>query len=232
MGPASTPDRRHARAHPALSILLLLSLCTGGCFFRDHPTAPSAYRLTGAVQLVAYLVDDGGRFLGNRVITDASGIPVELMDRQNVVASTTTVRGQYTFDAVPKGAYRVRARVSADLLPELSDVTVPLTVIDRDIRAGEVLSLSSFGDLTPAPNPSRGTLFVSFQLPNRMDVDIRVLDLGGRVLQHVLHATLEKGDQLVGWNGRNDTGGVMGPGLYWFALRDASGPRVHLILRT
>src|SRR5262249_43831211 len=75
--------------------------------------------------------------------------------------------------------------------------------------------------LTCAPNPARDELRLSYTLTAASDVDLFVADLGGRSVMR-----LDSGMQLPGvhamtWDGRNDSGQRLAPGVYWVTLRAA-----------
>jgi hypothetical protein len=76
----------------------------------------------------------------------------------------------------------------------------------------------------PSPNPSRNSAHVAFTLPRADHAQLRVLDLGGRVVR-----TLAEGDFTAGlhestWDGRDIAGAVAPAGIY-FASLEVDGHR-------
>src|SRR5712691_7008226 len=146
--------------------LLLLSGCG-----RHSPAAPNP-GLSGPVVLVGYLTDSLAKFVGTRVFADADGIPVELVSGPDVVATTTTVKGRYTFTGLKRGSYVARTRVTPDLIAQ----THVLTVTEALVMVGDTLRLQSRGDLYPYPNPFRGSVITLFVMPVSAQASLRVLD--------------------------------------------------------
>src|SRR5258706_11029138 len=155
---------------------LLPGLATAGALLlsgcgRSSPAAPNP-GLSGPVVLVGYLTDTTGRFVGTRVFADADGIPVELVSGTDVVATTTTVKGRYTFTDLNRGSYITRTRVTPDLIA----ATHPLTVTDALVMVADTLRLQSRGDLYPYPNPFHRSLITLFGMPVSAQASLRVLD--------------------------------------------------------
>jgi len=206
----------------ALVAAALLSACG-----RDDPTAPSAFRISGKVELVGFLTAADGHFTGTRTVTDADDVRVELLDATGAVDSTLTVAGRYTFTNVPRGAYRLRAWIGR----EAGDRTTEVTAVDRDVDVGDALLLESRGDLYPVPNPFHTAVLGYFTLPTRMDVLIRVHDLRGNVLQVLQDGPLPEGRQELLWTGRDAAGRAVPLGAYWLTVRTSEGVRAQLVFR-
>jgi hypothetical protein len=63
-----------------------------------------------------------------------------------------------------------------------------------------------------------------------MQGDIRVYDLGGRVVQLLYAGPLEPGLQQLFWDGREADGAPAARGAYWLTLRGDDGLRAQLVL--
>jgi len=74
--------------------------------------------------------------------------------------------------------------------------------------------------LTAAPNPShsRGTTF-SIEMDRAGDQRVLVCDLQGRVVRHLQNGFFPAGSRTVSWDGRNDSGVVVPPGVYLGMLK-------------
>ncbi len=140
------PGLRLAR-HLALACLAAACGCSS-----DRPMAPRAHALSGHVVLSGPFVDAAGNLAGTRVLGDADGVAVELLDGNRVLAHTTTTAGVYRFTGLVSGVYTARTRVNE----AVQDETNPLTIADADIAAADTLRLAASGDLFPVPtDPGR-----------------------------------------------------------------------------
>lgn len=74
------------------------------------------------------------------------------------------------------------------------------------------------------PNPTRGPLLVSFELPRAARVSARVMDLLGREVRRIEDGERSSGLQMVAWDGRDALGRHVAPGLYMIRL-DVDGVR-------
>ncbi len=81
----------------------------------------------------------------------------------------------------------------------------------------------------PAPNPFRGSCAVAFDLPARADVELRVLDVRGRLVRVLEAGVREAGEHRAAWDGRDAAGHPAAPGLYFLELR---GPGIREARKT
>ena len=73
----------------------------------------------------------------------------------------------------------------------------------------------------PMPNPLIGTSLVRFDLARGARVRLEVFDLTGRRVAELASRAFEPGGYSVRWNGRDDAGSAVGPGLYFVRLSAA-----------
>jgi len=195
---------------------LLGVLLVGAC---SKPTGPGVHTVTGHVTLIGYLVDDSSKFAGTRVVGDADDVPVELVYGDRVVARTLTVNGAYRFTGIGPGGYRARTAAGP-----LLDETNTLTIADDDIMAADTLRLVAAGNLFPVPNPMQSDMRVVFYLSDTARVDIRVADLAGLAVRHIVaDSTILPGTKVAGWDGNDDSGHRVSAGMYWLIFH-AEGP--------
>lgn len=72
-----------------------------------------------------------------------------------------------------------------------------------------------------APNPSRGgETEIAFGLPAPADIELRIFDLQGRQVRSLASGTREAGLHRVRWDGRDDSGMKVSPGIYWYRYSD------------
>jgi hypothetical protein len=70
----------------------------------------------------------------------------------------------------------------------------------------------------PRPNPSRGGVAFAFELPRETRVTLRVFAASGARLRTVVDGTMAAGAHEMVWNGRDDRGRALPPGMYWARL--------------
>ena len=213
----------------ALVAALMLAACS------KEPVAPGVHTLSGHVKLTGFLVDAAGNFAGTRVVGDADDVPVELVFGDRVIARTLTVDGVYRFDGIGRGGYTARTAMGL-----LHDETNPLTIAHSDVAAADTLRLVAMGDLYPVPNPIGHRTTIYFFLNDTTRVDMRVVDLAGRPVRHVVdHFIFPDGLMAAGWDGRDDSAHVVPYTMFWLifegrSLRDTLGlldERIHLLFR-
>ena len=77
--------------------------------------------------------------------------------------------------------------------------------------------------LAPArPNPTRGTTEIRYQLPTSAPVKIRVYNVAGQLVRTLVDAKQDAGYKSVTWDGRNDRGSHVGPGVYLYRMEAGS----------
>ncbi len=76
------------------------------------------------------------------------------------------------------------------------------------------------------PNPFNPATVISYHVPSRTTVDLRIYDLSGRLVRVLRNAVVEEGGgHEVGWDGRDDSGTAQVSGVYVYRL--AVGDRVE-----
>lgn len=74
-------------------------------------------------------------------------------------------------------------------------------------------------ELAPAPNPTSGRTTFSFRLPETGHVSIDVYDLRGRRVAQVFDGPTLTTQSAVEWNGTDDAGQAIAPGIYLVKMR-------------
>lgn len=77
--------------------------------------------------------------------------------------------------------------------------------------------------LPPAPNPSVGQTSVSFELPVAESVELGVYDVVGAHVARLASGWTAAGSHTLAWDGRDDSGRAVQPGLYWLRMTTSSG---------
>jgi flagellar hook assembly protein FlgD len=77
--------------------------------------------------------------------------------------------------------------------------------------------------LDPAmPNPARGATSISFSLPRREEIVLRLIDASGRAVRALQSGVMEAGAHRTEWDGRDDSGNRVASGTYWIELSGGS----------
>ena len=77
---------------------------------------------------------------------------------------------------------------------------------------------------TSKPNPSRGALFVRFELAAEENVEVALFDVSGREVRTLTKASYPAGPHEVAWDGLDQSGRPAAPGVYLVRLK---GPRTQ-----
>jgi outer membrane protein assembly factor BamB len=82
-------------------------------------------------------------------------------------------------------------------------------------------SLSRNGriEISNYPNPFNPATVISFTLPLAAKVDLRVYDVGGRLVSVLADGTMTGGTHEVAWNGKDSRGRQLASGIYFYRLR-------------
>jgi len=75
------------------------------------------------------------------------------------------------------------------------------------------------------PNPARNRMGFSFSLPSDAFVAVRLYDASGRLVRTLLDAAMSAGTYYAYWNGTDNAGRRVAPGIYYYELR-ATGKRL------
>jgi hypothetical protein len=73
--------------------------------------------------------------------------------------------------------------------------------------------------LGPArPNPFTGQVAISYSLPVAAQVNLRVFNLAGQVVQTLVDGREQPGFKNVSWNGKDGSGRALASGVYFYRL--------------
>lgn len=171
--------------------------------------------MQGRVRLVGQLFDLSGNPLGTQSVDDASGVPIYLLDQAGArIDSTNAEGGEYRFEDVPAGTYRVASRVLPSLLIEGG-----LFSLDRAGTAdADTLTLAFQGEMRTSPNPPEEIGFgYEFDAQSAGRYEIQMLSLSLEPIWAVSDSTVG-GFNHIHWSGRDDHGQPITAGPYWAVL--------------
>jgi len=72
------------------------------------------------------------------------------------------------------------------------------------------------------PNPFSGSTNLSVRLPAAGSVDLKVYDNSGRVVRTLARGASVTARALFPWDGRNDKGEAVAPGIYFYRVKSAT----------
>jgi len=82
-----------------------------------------------------------------------------------------------------------------------------------------------------SPNPMSSSCVVSFNLPTEDHVVVRVFDVSGRLIRHLLDGSHPPGDYSLLWDGRDDVGREVQAGAYFAKIQKGQEARtVRVVL--
>ena len=85
----------------------------------------------------------------------------------------------------------------------------------------------------PYPNPSTQNLAISYQLPNRSMISLKMYDINGRLVRTLVDEEKEPGDYRVIWDRRDEKNRAVVNGIYFsrFSVDDYNATRKLVLLR-
>jgi hypothetical protein len=184
----------------------------------SNPAGPGGSIVSGTVVLVATLTDSVGSLLGERRVTDATGLPIELVRGDSVLATVPSQNGAFRFTAVNRGSYVVRTEVVAAPAVEL-----PVLVQGSSIQLGAPLRIEPSPNLLTYPNAFRRAEGLAIECVPTIagPVDVEALTVGLQVVWHLrFAANWPPGDLFhVHWNAIDDAQAPVAAGTYWIRAR-------------
>lgn len=103
---------------------------------------------------------------------------------------------------------------------------------DQAVDVPQIAGTATLRLGTASPNPFRTNTTIDFALARETDVELRILDVAGRVVRTLVTGTLEAGEHEVEWDGRDKLGATSTSGVYFYRLDTPAGsetrPVVHL----
>jgi len=104
---------------------------------------------------------------------------------------------------------------------------------ERDSRlAVEPGAVSRARLLAPSPNPFAGSTTVAWELPFAARAGVGIVDAQGRAVRALApRAMREAGRHVASWDGRDDAGAVVAPGVYFLRLETTGVAEMRRIVR-
>jgi hypothetical protein len=97
--------------------------------------------------------------------------------------------------------------------------------IDNPVGVGDVGGPTATIELRAAPNPSRSGTTLLLSAPVAGEQSLLLQDVAGRVVRHLGAGRYEAGPRAVAWDGRDDRGSAVAPGVYLVRYVTPAGSR-------
>ena len=130
----------------------------------------------------------------------------------------------------PTGSYAQAKSIADDINAgkKVNSGVIPLTTAQIAYREG--LAMRTF---TVSPNPGPGARTFSFTMGQPGSARLHVFDVAGRLVARLVEGPAAAGPHTVSWNGRADSGGTVGTGIYFARLTSTEGSKtVKVIVQT
>jgi len=103
-----------------------------------------------------------------------------------------------------------------------------IPIIGVDIKPTNIFALSQ-----NTPNPVSSGTTISFSIPQRSEVSLRVYNIAGQCVKTLLSNEMDRGVHNVSWNGRNESGKRVASGVYFYRLEagDNTATRKMVVLK-
>ena len=85
--------------------------------------------------------------------------------------------------------------------------------------------------LAAAPNPFGGRTQLTFQLARTGRVSLRIVDVNGRSVRQLPDATYAPGAHSLEWDGHDDEGRAVSPGVYFAVVKTSEGEKITRVAR-
>ena len=134
----------------------------------------------------------------------------------------------WTVDApVSQPSYDARVRVEVlDGQERLAVAESAAFIIEPGTTAADEVPAALVLDQNH-PNPFNPQTVIRFSLPRAQDVSLRVYDVQGKLVRTLVDGHQGAGVHEVAWRGRDDRGGEVASGLYFYRLRSDGGDHVR-----
>src|SRR5258707_3629968 len=106
-----------------------------------------------------------------------------------------------------------------------------MTIANSDVESADTLQVISAGDIYPIPNPVGASTALYFSLADTVQVEVRILDMGGNLVRPLFKGELLPGYRSFTWNGDGLTGQPATQPFYWATLAAGGDGRAQLLFR-
>jgi len=173
---------------------------------------------------------------------ELAGVEVTAVGPSGTLQTRTDTRGEYRFDDIEPGDYRVQASANGfDPGPAVivtaepyayTSFTTPVMYPLTGIEENRPTDPGPGASLLVVTNPVRGHGIINWQLSSPGMVSVRVVDNSGRVVRTIHQGTLSAGRHVATWDGTDDGGRRVASGIYFYHLAAPCGRSVQKVVLT
>jgi len=216
-------------------------------FWREH-FAPNLIQTTGnnnSLNVVATLSDDGKNIYFKVINTSNAAIPAALD-----IAGPFTPRGARLEQIAPPGLSAANSMTAPDNIRveegnvaidnQRVNLTIPkygavIATVSQDPTVGvdshHPEEIQDYRLYANYPNPFNPGTVIKYDVPTAEHVELRIVDVLGRVVTVLVDEAKASGSYDVEWDGRDDHGLEVSSGLYFYELITASRTMVRGMIR-
>ena len=99
-------------------------------------------------------------------------------------------------------------------IQKLTFLNVPNAIENKEITT----VIKSFNLLQNYPNPFNPNTTIEYQIPENGDVEIKILNINGKLVRTFKNTHTSSGSFSVVWDGKNNTGQSVASGLYIYQV--------------
>ena len=113
-----------------------------------------------------------------------------------------------------------------------SSASNTVTVIIDCVANQDELEVVGSGRITVAPNPFRELAVISYELPQKSEIELKIYNIRGQLVKHLYRGTQTKGVQHLAWEGCDDDARHLPAGVYLLRLSIDGKPKLtHKMLK-
>ena len=151
-----------------------------------------------------------------------SWVPLELLtSMENSWTKVTKDLGQY-ITLTDQVCFRVKAcdfNQTTTVAAGLDDISIDVFTQDLTGVGGDASAPPAFRLNPCRPNPFSTGVNISFSLEKPGHASLTIYDVQGRAVRHLVDGNRPAGAQNMRWDGRNDVGGALPSGIYFYRLQ-------------
>ncbi len=128
----------------------------------------------------------------------------------------------WTVPTVDSATNRIKV-ICHDAVGNMTEASSATDFSTSTVSAVGDLPINQLAMAQNSPNPFNPRTKITFSLPARQDVRLRVYSVEGRLVRTLITGSKDAGTHTVMWQGDNDQGGQVASGLYFYRLGTSSG---------
>ena len=231
----SRPFGARRAADPALARTLRLERVDEGDALRvrvwasnAQDVAAASLRLTwnaGELEPIAGIAGPVPALRGALAMSAAPGA-LDLYSGEGLAGDADGELPLATFSFRRKGASDAEVQLARGDLRDATNARLPVLTPGLPDAVPAYTALAA-----PSPNPSREVVSFAFALAHESEIDLSLHGVDGRRVLTLSHARLPAGQHVQTWNGRDTSGRIVPPGVYYLRLTSSEGTYTRRFVR-